>query len=75
VLQSLKLCFYALHFLLGQFDPGLIRGRHQCDYRIFLSPGHDSGILDHGVHCIEQGTIPVLFQIPQQRLIALYLLW
>jgi len=29
---------------------------------MFPSPGHGSGILDHGVHSIEQGTIPVLLQ-------------
>jgi hypothetical protein len=61
VWQSLKLSFYCVHRLLGQFDPVAIRRRHQFDHGMFPFPGHGAGILDHRVHRIEQGPIPVLF--------------
>ena len=72
--QSLKLGFQGVHGLLGQFDPGLIGGRHQGDHGMFAFPGHGAGRLDHCVERIQQGAIPVPFQIPEQRSIGLYLL-
>ena len=56
--QSLKLGFQGVHGLLGQFDPGLIGGRHQGDHGMFAFPGHGAGILDHCVERIQQGAIP-----------------
>jgi hypothetical protein len=57
---------------LGQFDSGLIR-RQQVDHGMVPFPRHGPSLLDHGIHAIEQRPIPMLFQIPQQHSIGVYL--
>ena len=59
--QALNLVFDQVHRLFGQFDAGLIGGGHQGDHGMFAFPGHRTGILDHRLHRIKQGSIPVLF--------------
>ena len=59
--QAMDLVESQIHRLLGQFDLHLIDGGHQADYGMAAFQGHGSGILDHRLHRIKQGSIPVLF--------------
>src|SRR5258708_7075426 len=62
--QALKVGFYGVHCLFGQFDASLIDACYQFDDWMFPFPGHRAGILDHRVYRVKQGTIPVLLQNP-----------
>ena len=48
--QPLDLAFHHVHRLLGQFDAGLIGGRHQGDHGMVSFPSHGAGILDYCLH-------------------------
>lgn len=61
VRQSLQLSFLRIHGFLGQFDARLIRRGHQFDDRVRPFPRHGTGKLDHGIHRIQEGAIPVTF--------------
>ena len=64
VCQTLQVCFYPLHCLLGKLDACCVAGRDDLHDRMLPFPGHTRCELQHGLHRIEQAPVPMVLQNP-----------
>ena len=58
----MELGFYSLHRVLRQSNPCLIGRGHQGRDRVFATPRHSPGKLEHRVNRVEQGPIPMVLE-------------
>lgn len=58
----MELGFYSLHRVLRQSNPCLIGRGHQGYDRVFATPRHSPGKLEHRVNRVEQGPIPMVLE-------------